>query len=90
MTTEVKKPFVKYKRSGTKFKVVPGLAMSNRELRQRVKNNSIVIPTTGKQYTQSVEQDRILKGDTAENARQALKAEKQLNDLKSKIDGTIK
>lgn len=76
----------KYHRSGSKYKTHPGLTISNRELRERVKNRSIQISLTGKQYSDSIETDRILKSNTAENHRQWLKQNRDIENLQKSIE----
>lgn len=73
----------KYRRN--KVKTIPGLSLSNRDLRERVKNRSIVVDDRGQVYTSDPNISRAARQSTVENARDYLKDVGSVTDLQNKI-----
>lgn len=81
----------RYRRSkGSKFKTVPGLTITNAELRQRVKDRSIVIDPSGNVYSTDPDIIQAARMSKIENSREYLKDVQKTTNLKRKVEGSIK
>lgn len=80
---------IKKYRPTTKYKTIPGLSITNQELRERVKNRAIIINQGGKNYTDDLTIANTLKKSQVEIARDLIKAERKNQELYQKIEAKV-
>jgi len=72
------------------FRVIPGLSISNKELRARITNRSIVINQNGKQYSVDPEVISAIRSSKVENARAFLQEEAKIASLNKSIQEDLR